>query len=160
MPFSSANDRPDHGQRYRSFIRKSFANFDNRMSDIQQLPFCSPVWCSRHLHTELSLQGTIASEEVARGDLDEHLISVSTNPKAGIQSVFLYGSRRGASLSRRAWHVEEERRLFYVAVTRAKNGCTCVTQSSPVTGSTLLFFAQAPSSRSLAQMSMKNGPCP
>ena len=113
---------------YRSFIRKSFENHDNRLSDIQQLSnFAAQHQGLDSLLTELSLQGTIASEEVVDGgDLDERLILSSIHQAKGLEfrAVFVLWLSEGRFPVVRANepdHVEEERRLFYVATTRAKN---------------------------------------
>jgi DNA helicase-2/ATP-dependent DNA helicase PcrA len=112
---------------YRAYARRTFDNVESRMVDLDQLAnFASQYDNLEKFLTELSLSGTVASEEVAdSGVMDEHLILSSIHQAKGLEfrAVFVLWLSEGRFPTVRAddpENIEEERRLFYVAVTRAK----------------------------------------
>jgi DNA helicase-2/ATP-dependent DNA helicase PcrA len=114
---------------YRAHLRKSFDNVESRVTDLQQLG----NYASQHNRldqflNETSLQSSIAAEDVVEsGELDEYLVLSSIHQAKGLEfhTVFLIWLAAGRFPSPRAETeldgIEEERRLFYVAVTRAQN---------------------------------------
>jgi DNA helicase-2/ATP-dependent DNA helicase PcrA len=112
---------------YVQYLRKTYENSDNRCADIQQLANYANQFKSLDLFlAEVSLQGTISSEEVVdSGEKEEQLVLSSIHQSKGLefQEVFLVWLSAGRFPVIRAddtESLEEERRLFYVATTRAK----------------------------------------
>ncbi|MCA9564174.1 MAG: ATP-dependent helicase, partial [Myxococcales bacterium] len=113
---------------YRSYLRRSYDNFEPRVIDIQQLGnFASQFDDLESFLTELSLQGSPAAEDVVDGgEVNEHLVLSSIHQAKGLEfrAVFVLWLSEGRFPVVRAddpESEEEERRLFYVAATRAKN---------------------------------------
>jgi len=113
---------------YKAYVRRSYENVDNRLGDLQQLAnFATGYKELEPFLTEVALQGSIAAEDVADGgDLDEHLILSSIHQSKGLEfrAVFILWLSEGRFPTVRAEDpesIEEERRLFYVSTTRAKN---------------------------------------
>ncbi|MBN1946421.1 MAG: ATP-dependent helicase [Bradymonadales bacterium] len=113
---------------YQPYIRKTFENYDNRLADINQLAnFAAQHRDVKSFLDEVSLNNGIASEDVIEGGRsDEALVLSSIHQAKGLEfrAVFLIWLAEGRFPIVRGGEevdVEEERRLFYVAVTRAKN---------------------------------------
>jgi DNA helicase-2/ATP-dependent DNA helicase PcrA len=115
-------------QSYRSYLRKSYENFETRAADIQQLGhFAAQSETLEQFLTEISLQNAISAEDsVGGGNTDDYLVLSSVHQAKGLEfrAVFVIWLAEGRFPNPRTEEedgVEEERRLFYVADTRAKN---------------------------------------
>ncbi len=112
---------------YRQYMESKFPNYRNREEDIHQMSsFAMQFNSLEKFLTELSLLGQIESEEAE--DAQQERIRLSTIHQAkGLewQAVFVIYMVDGRFPSARSMKndedMEEERRLFYVATTRAKN---------------------------------------
>jgi DNA helicase-2/ATP-dependent DNA helicase PcrA len=113
---------------YRSYIRKTFENFDNRLSDLTQLGnFAAQHDNLEAFLNEVLLQSSIEGEDVIEGgEADERLVLSTIHQAKGLEfrAVFVIWAADGHFPNPRAedeGNLQEERRLFYVATTRAKN---------------------------------------
>ncbi|MEZ5326761.1 MAG: ATP-dependent helicase [Verrucomicrobiales bacterium] len=124
---------------YREYAYANFDNADTRIQDIDRfVDFAEEFESLEHFLSDLSLlssaDGTNAStddeKQKAKSDNDEDAILLSTVHQAkGLEwkVVFLIGLTEGAFPNYRAIEeggvdaLEEERRLFYVAITRAED---------------------------------------
>ena len=113
---------------YREYAEASYANAKTRIEDLLQLAELSQRYqsLSRFL-SEVALVASVTAEGIASGPPPEQRLTLSTVHQAkGLewQAVFVLGLFEGGfpqaigAQTRDA--IEEERRLFYVAVTRAK----------------------------------------
>ena len=114
---------------YRDFARSRFPNADLRIEDLEQLANYTSTYeadLERFL-SELALVAGIAAEGVAPGEPPDEKMTLSTVHQAkGLEwkALFIIGLSEGSfpqgMAVRTDADVEEERRLFYVAVTRAE----------------------------------------
>jgi DNA helicase-2/ATP-dependent DNA helicase PcrA len=114
---------------YSDYLAANFPNYQARIEDINQLANYSNTFDSTEKFlSELSLLSSVASEDVVYGGFeDEKLILSTVHQAKGLEwrIVFLIWAAESAFPSPRSLKdeggLEEERRLFYVAVTRAKD---------------------------------------
>ncbi len=111
-------------------IRSNYENADNRLQDLEQLAnYASQFESVDSLLGEISLLSGISGQEIGVGDAeDDQFVCLSSVHQAkGLEwsAVFILNLAHGEFPHRRALDedggLEEERRLFYVATTRAKN---------------------------------------
>jgi DNA helicase-2/ATP-dependent DNA helicase PcrA len=113
-----------HG--YEDYLYSHYPNAEERIEDIEQMTRFALKYASLETFvSELSLQSA-SGGEVEEGDEDRECVILSTVHQAkGLEwdTVFVIGLNDGRFPSVRSLktdHEEEERRLFYVAVTRAR----------------------------------------
>jgi len=114
-----------HG--YIEYLKFTYPNYEARLEDLGQLINFSTKYHSLETFlSELSLMSGLSGEEAAAaGDMDEERVVLSTIHQAkGLewQVVFIIWCAEGRFPNPRAVEegaIEEERRLFYVAATRA-----------------------------------------
>jgi DNA helicase II / ATP-dependent DNA helicase PcrA len=114
---------------YRDFARAKFPNGDARLDDLEQLAQFAQTYDSIPGFLEdVTLFNELSGEDVVAGEPDDDRVVLSSVHQAkGLEwsRVIVMGLSEGRFPSyRAAVHeegLEEERRLFYVAVTRAKN---------------------------------------
>ncbi|HEX5732152.1 MAG TPA: ATP-dependent helicase [Blastocatellia bacterium] len=122
---------------YEEHLQNTYENADLRAEDLRQLSnFAARFDSTEAFLSELALvnterfgapQGTTAEDVVMGGDEDEKLVLSSVHQAKGLEwrEVFLIWAADGKFPSARslrdAESEEEERRLFYVAITRAKD---------------------------------------
>lgn len=114
-----------HG--YEDYLYNHYPNAEDRIEDIEQMMrFASKYTSLEQFISELSLQSA-SGEEGEEGEEDKERLILSTVHQAkGLEwdSVFVIGLNDGRFPSARSLktdYEEEERRLFYVAVTRARD---------------------------------------
>jgi len=114
-----------HG--YEDYLYNHYPNAEDRIEDIEQMTRFALTYTSlEHFISELSLQSA-SGEEVEEGEEDKERVILSTIHQAkGLEwdTVFVIGLNDGRFPSARSLktdYEEEERRLFYVAVTRARD---------------------------------------
>jgi DNA helicase II / ATP-dependent DNA helicase PcrA len=114
---------------YEDYLKETFANFRNRIEDLEQLAsFAMQFKATDEFLTQLSLLTNIEAEEDKAQTNDAEQLRLSSIHQAkglefGVVFVImlcdgLFPSGRSAE---DADAIEEERRLFYVAITRAKD---------------------------------------
>ncbi len=107
---------------YEDYLRLNFENFFKRKSDIEKLQELSATYDS----TQQMLSDFALSEDfTATGNNDEKPVLSTIHQAKGLEwdTVFIIGLEEGAFPHARSLEeemVEEERRLFYVAVTRCR----------------------------------------
>jgi DNA helicase-2/ATP-dependent DNA helicase PcrA len=114
---------------YEDYLQEQYANYESRREDIQQLASFSRQFESvEEFLTQLALQTSVEAEESAAGERDDEQIRLSTIHQAkGLEFdvVFIIMLCDGLFPSARSLDnlesEEEERRLFYVAITRARD---------------------------------------
>ncbi len=114
---------------YRDFARAKFPNGDARLDDLEQFAqFAQSYDSMRSFLEEVTLFNELSGEDVVAGDSDDDRVVLSSVHQAkGLEwsRVIVMGLSEGRFPSYRAAvtneGLEEERRLFYVALTRAKN---------------------------------------
>ena len=117
---------------YEDYLRGKYTNFDNRRQDLEQLMNYSEEFESvPELLAQLALVSGAPSEPTAGGAADEEAVCLSSVHQAkGLEwrAVFVVWLTDGMFPNARAIEddedmegIEEERRLFYVAVTRARD---------------------------------------
>jgi DNA helicase-2/ATP-dependent DNA helicase PcrA len=114
---------------YRDFARAHFPNGDARLDDLEQFAqFAQPYDSVRAFLDEVTLYNELSGEDVvAREPEDDRVVLSSVHQAKGLEwsRVIVMGLSEGRFPSYRSTAtpegLEEERRLFYVAVTRAKN---------------------------------------
>jgi DNA helicase-2/ATP-dependent DNA helicase PcrA len=114
---------------YRDYARARFPNGDARLDDLEQFAqFAQPYESLPAFLDEVTLYNELSGEDVvARGPEDDRVILSTVHQAKGLEwnRVIVMGLSEGRFPSYRsvgtAEGLEEERRLFYVAVTRAKN---------------------------------------
>ncbi len=114
---------------YREYLKTRYPNWASRIEDLQQLAtFALRYESLEAFLTDLSLLGTVTAEDVVWDEpRDELLILSSIHQAKGLEwrAVFLIwlvdGWFPSAAALREEGGLEEERRLFYVATTRAKD---------------------------------------
>ncbi|MDR2377578.1 MAG: ATP-dependent helicase [Puniceicoccales bacterium] len=121
---------------YRDYLRRSFANASSRSEDVLALlNFAERFGTVDELLFQVALQ---QSEEKETAERQDCLSLTSIHQAKGLEFpvVFILCLNEGLFPSKRALEeasIQEERRLFYVAVTRAKDELylCCPQQSSP-----------------------------
>ena len=115
---------------YDAHLQKTFENYEERKEDIEQLAnYSNNFKSTEDFLSDLALLTTIQSEDVVdAGDEDGEAIVLSTVHRAkGLEwsRVFILGLTDGSFPSAKSMgdleSEEEERRVFYVAITRAKD---------------------------------------
>lgn len=114
---------------YEDYLKREYANFKQRLEDVEQLAtFALQFENTSDFLTQLALLSNVEAESDRKDDDDEDRLRLSTIHQAkGLEYdvVFLIMLCDGLFPSARSLDrpeaEEEERRLFYVAVTRAKN---------------------------------------
>ncbi|HEX3719506.1 MAG TPA: UvrD-helicase domain-containing protein [Verrucomicrobiae bacterium] len=114
---------------YKEHLQEKYSNYTSRLEDVQQLAGYSRQFESvEEFLTQLALQTSIDAEENQAGQRDEEEIRLSTIHQAkGLEFdvVFIIMLCDGLFPSARSLenleNEEEERRLFYVAITRARD---------------------------------------
>jgi DNA helicase-2/ATP-dependent DNA helicase PcrA len=113
---------------YGLHLQATFDNYEMRLEDLQQLALYAERFQSLEgFLSELSLIGGLSAEDLASGDIpDERLVLSSVHQAKGLEWTVVFviyladGRFPAAAALREAYGEEEERRLFYVATTRAK----------------------------------------
>jgi DNA helicase-2/ATP-dependent DNA helicase PcrA len=114
---------------YDDYLKENFANYRNRLEDIEQLAvFAYQFNSTEEFLTQLALLTNVEAEDDQNSKSDDEKIKLSTIHQAkGLEfdAVFVIMLCDGMFPSARSMESdegeEEERRLFYVAITRAKN---------------------------------------
>jgi DNA helicase-2/ATP-dependent DNA helicase PcrA len=114
---------------YEGYLKNKYPDYQSRMEDINQLIHFSQQYSSAEsLLSELALLSSIAAEDVTEGDYEDERVKLSTIHQAkGLEwdIVFIIWLVEGRFPSARSLNSteseEEERRLFYVAMTRARD---------------------------------------
>jgi DNA helicase-2/ATP-dependent DNA helicase PcrA len=114
---------------YEDYLQETYANFRARLEDLEQLAnFAHQFPSTEEFLTQLSLLSSIEAEDEQRPARDDERVKLSTIHQAkGLEFdvVFIIMLCDGLFPSARSLdnleNEEEERRLFYVAVTRARN---------------------------------------
>ena len=117
---------------YEDYLKENFTNYRNRLEDLEQLAnFALQFPGTEDFLTQLSLLTNVEAEGEAAARRDEERVRLSTIHQAkGLEFdvVFiimlcdgLFPSARSLGEGKDDEALEEERRLFYVAITRARN---------------------------------------
>ncbi len=114
---------------YDDYLKENFANYRNRLEDLEQLAvFAYQFGSVEDFLTQLALLTNVEAEDDQAADDDTEKIRLTTIHQAkGLEFdvVFVIMLCDGLFPSGRSMESpegeEEERRLFYVAITRAKN---------------------------------------
>jgi DNA helicase-2/ATP-dependent DNA helicase PcrA len=114
---------------YEDYLQANFDNYSNRLDDLEQLAvFARNIGSLDDFLTQLALLTNVEAEDDKRANPDEQRVRLSTIHQAkGLEFgvVFVISLCDGMFPSTRSMESpageEEERRLFYVAVTRAKD---------------------------------------
>jgi DNA helicase-2/ATP-dependent DNA helicase PcrA len=115
---------------YRDFARAKFPNGDARLDDLEQFAQFAQTYDSiRSFLEEVTLFNELSGEDVVNGPAqeDDRVVLSSVHQAKGLEwnRVIVMGLSEGRFPSYRSTvteeGLEEERRLFYVAVTRARN---------------------------------------
>ncbi|MBC7190242.1 ATP-binding domain-containing protein, partial [Candidatus Aerophobetes bacterium] len=116
-------------QGYMDYLKSTYPDYEERIEDINQLASFARGYSSvRSFLSELALYGSVESETVLLGGEDDECVVLSTVHQAkGLEwpVVFVIWLADGRFPAAKALQdkdgLEEERRLFYVATTRAKD---------------------------------------
>jgi len=114
---------------YEGYLKNKYPDYQSRMEDINQLIHFSQQYDSAEsLLSELALLSGVTTEEVVEGGYEDERVKLSTIHQAkGLEwdIVFIIWLVEGRFPSARSLNSEEseeeERRLFYVAMTRARD---------------------------------------
>jgi DNA helicase II / ATP-dependent DNA helicase PcrA len=114
---------------YEDYLKENYQNFRNRLDDIEQLAsFAQQFASTEEFLTQLSLLTNLeAEDDKVRRDDEERLRLSTVHQAKGLEFdvVFVIMLCDGLFPSARSLETlegeEEERRLFYVAITRARN---------------------------------------
>jgi len=114
---------------YDDYLKETFANYRNRLEDLEQLAIFAYQFNSvEDFLTQLALLTNVEAEDDKAADRDTEELRLSTIHQAkGLEfdAVFVIMLCDGLFPSERTLNAdegeEEERRLFYVAITRARN---------------------------------------
>ena len=109
---------------YKDWARGNLENAGNRLEDIDQLAlFADGFPDMATLLSEVTLLNDLSGEDSIGGPADEAMTLSSTHQAKGLEwrVVFVIWLAEGRFPSARAEDIEEERRLFYVAVTHARD---------------------------------------
>jgi DNA helicase-2/ATP-dependent DNA helicase PcrA len=114
---------------YDAHLKKTYENYEERKEDIEQLAnYSNNFKSTREFLSDLALLTNVQSEDIVEPDEEGEAIVLSTVHRAkGLEwsRVFIIGLADGSFPSARSMgdleKEEEERRVFYVALTRAKD---------------------------------------
>ena len=114
---------------YDDYLKETYANYERRLEELEQLAeFAYQFGSVEEFLTQLALLTNVEAEDGSAAKADEEKLKLSTIHQAkGLEfdAVFVIMLCDGMFPSTRSMEStegeEEERRLFYVAVTRAKN---------------------------------------
>lgn len=110
---------------YREYVRATLDNAASRLDDLEQLAlFADGYGELGEFLDEVTLMNELSGEDVTAAEGDKQCVTLSTVHQAkGLEwrVVFVVWLAEGRFPSARAEEVEEERRLFYVACTRARD---------------------------------------
>ena len=114
-------------QHYREYAERTFTNADARKEDLDHFATYAERWPdARDFLAELALVNGVAAENVIMADEpDDKLVLSTVHQAKGLEWPIVFvlwvaeGSFPTAQSMRTPQELEEERRLFYVAVTRA-----------------------------------------
>jgi len=109
---------------YKEWARGNLENSGTRLEDIEQLAlFADGFPDMAAFLAEITLLNDLSGEDSVGGPTDEVLTLSSTHQAKGLEwrAVFVIWLAEGRFPSPRTEDIEEERRLFYVAVTRARD---------------------------------------
>lgn len=113
---------------YRFYLKDKFPNYQNRMGDIEELGnFAEKYKSVTEFLDEISLLGGLSAEDIITAEENDEILTISTIHQAkGLEwnVVFLMHCREGnlpSIYAEKEGGVDEERRVFYVGVTRAKD---------------------------------------
>lgn len=110
---------------YREYVRTTLDNFSSRLDDLEQLALFADAYDQLTTFLdEVTLMNELSGEDVAAEEGEKQKVTLSTVHQAkGLEwrAVFVVWLAEGRFPSARADEVEEERRLFYVACTRARD---------------------------------------
>ncbi|MCS7182438.1 MAG: ATP-dependent helicase, partial [Thermoanaerobaculum sp.] len=110
---------------YRDYVRSQLDNAPSRLDDLEQLAiFADGYEQLERFLDEVTLMNELSGEDVAAVEGERERVTLSTVHQAkGLEwrVVFVVWLAEGRFPSARAEDLEEERRLFYVACTRAKD---------------------------------------
>jgi DNA helicase-2/ATP-dependent DNA helicase PcrA len=114
---------------YEAYLRAEFINADSRLEDLRQLADYARSWADTGTFlAEIALLSELTAETVSEGgEPDEKMVLSSVHQAKGLEwrAVFVVWLADGRFPSAQALKdrdgEEEERRLFYVACTRAKD---------------------------------------
>ena len=110
---------------YREYVRAQFDNATARLDDLDQLALFADGYEGLDAFLdEVTLMNELSGEDVAASEGERERLTLSTVHQAkGLewQAVFVVWLAEGRFPTARAEDLEEERRLFYVACTRAKD---------------------------------------
>jgi DNA helicase-2/ATP-dependent DNA helicase PcrA len=113
------------GAGYREYVRAQLDNAGSRLDDLEQLALFADGYEELAVFLdEVTLMNELSGEDVVAEEGERERVTLSTVHQAkGLewQVVFVIWLAEGRFPSARAEDVEEERRLFYVACTRAKD---------------------------------------
>ncbi len=122
---------------YEEYLYRHYPNAEDRIEDINQMARFSMRYKTLESFTsDMSLQSVSGADEQNSDDSREYVILSTVHQAKGLEwnTVFIIGLNEGRFPSARTLRTddeEEERRLFYVAVTRAKEELyLCYTESS------------------------------
>jgi DNA helicase-2/ATP-dependent DNA helicase PcrA len=115
-------------QGYRDYLQTNYPNYEERIEDLNQLASFARDYSSlRSFLSELALLGSVESETVLTGQDEDECIVLSTVHQAkGLEWLVVFiiwladGRFPAAKSLEKDENLEEERRLLYVATTRAK----------------------------------------
>jgi DNA helicase II / ATP-dependent DNA helicase PcrA len=138
---------------YEDYLQEEFANYRARQEDIEQLAsFALQFETVEEFLTQLALQTTVEAEASGAGRHDEEGVRLSTiHQSKGLEFdvVFIIMLCDGLFPAARAMESpdgeEEERRLFYVAITRARDELYLTYPTIRVTRGTWAEQGQLPS---------------
>lgn len=112
---------------YKEYVLAVFENASERMADIDELiKFVYKIPSLENLISDISLNENFKSEGSDYSDGNDFLVLSTIHQAKGLEwhAVFIIGLYEGGfphpKALEDAWQMEEERRLFYVAVTRAE----------------------------------------
>ncbi len=109
---------------YREYARARFDNAGARLDDLEQLALFADGYPDVAAFLgDVTLFNELSGEDVAAGPPDEQLTLSTVHQAKGLEwrAVFVLWLAEDRFPSARADDLEEERRLFYVALTRAKD---------------------------------------
>ncbi len=116
------------GAIYEDYAKAEFTNYDQRREDLQTLAnFAKQYESAAEFLDQLALLSSLDSDQTKTTDDDEMVTLSSVHQAKGLEwkAVFVIWMAEGMFPSSRSLEssdaIEEERRLFYVAVTRAKD---------------------------------------
>jgi DNA helicase-2/ATP-dependent DNA helicase PcrA len=110
---------------YREYVRAQLENAPSRLEDLEQLAlFADGYEALETFLDEVTLMNELSGEDVVDEPAERERVTLSTVHQAkGLEwrAVFVVWLAEGRFPSARSEDIEEERRLFYVACTRAKD---------------------------------------